>query len=116
MTTAEIALAAGASARAIEERRRRKAHLETRHSKVDDGIDAVYSIAMLLEGRHVPAHNVRAWLIGRSAYLDEQRPAALLSNGQFELVRQAAIAYATGETPEEFRNQIGPITRVPDPA
>lgn len=116
MTTAEIALAAGASARAIEERRRRKGHGEARHSKVDDGIDAVYSIAVLLQGRQVPAHNVRAWLIGRSAYLDEQRPAALLSTGQFELVRRAAIAYATSETPEEFREQTGPIVRVPDPA
>jgi hypothetical protein len=40
-----------------------------RHSKIDDGIDAIYSLAMLLEVRKVPPHNVRAWFIGRSAYL-----------------------------------------------
>lgn len=115
MTSAEIALATGASLRAIEDRRRRKDRTEVRHSKVDDGIDAVYNVAMLLTTRHVPAPNVRAWFIGRSAYLDEQRPAALLSARQFELVRSAALAYASSEPPEEFRSQVGPIVRVPDP-
>jgi hypothetical protein len=119
MTSAEIALAAGCSPRAIEKRRLRTSRAsddrEERFSKIDDGIDAVYSIASLMQARHVPAHNVRAWFIGRSAYLDEQRPAALLNHGAFELVRDAAIAYSLGETPEEFRNRIGSIKRVPDP-
>src|ERR1700684_47239 len=109
MTSAEIALAVGCGARAIEERRRRisqSADRSVRHSKIAHGIDAVYSLAALLESRWVPPHNARAWFIGRSAYLDEQRPAVLLSSGHFELVREATIAYASSETPEEFRARI----------
>jgi hypothetical protein len=120
MTSAEIALAAGCSVRAIEERRRRTkqsspANRKERISKTDDGIDALHSLVEMLRARKVPPHNVRAWFIGRSAYLDEQRPATLLGSGEFELVREAAIAYATSETPAEFRDRKGPIKRVPDP-
>jgi hypothetical protein len=122
MTSAEIAVAAGCSVRAIEERRKQlnkpidmDSHAK-RSSKTDEGIDNVYSLAYLLENRYkLPPHNVRAWFIGRSAYLDEQRPASLLSSGEFELVREAAIAYATSESPDEFLERVGPVVRVPDP-
>jgi hypothetical protein len=120
MTSAEIAVGTGASVRAIEERRRRLHQTNrpgaARQAKLDDGIDALYSLAFMLQDRYtIPPHNVRAWFIGRSPYLDEQRPAQLLGAGEFALVREAAIAYAKNEAPEEFRDRVGVIVRVPDP-
>lgn len=120
MTSAEIAIATGCSVRAIEERRKRlsgtgRSQSAGQLSKVDTGIDQLYSLASLLEEQHlIPAENVRAWFIGRSAYLQEQRPASMLAAGQFELAREAAIAYATGETPNEFIERVGMIIRVSD--
>lgn len=121
MTSAEIAVGAGCSVRAIEDRRRRlkteASSGEGRYAKADDGIDAVYSlVSMLTERFNVEPAKIRAWLIGRSAYLEEQRPAVLLGAGEFELVRAAALAYATGETPKEFLEGRDPIVRAPDPA
>ncbi len=118
MTTAEIAAATGCSIRAIEDRRRRLNDEPgaKRSSKTDDRIDAFYSLASMLEMRYkIPPENVRAFFIYRSSYLGEQRPAILLASGEFELVREAAIAYATSETPDEFLDRVGPIARVPDP-
>jgi hypothetical protein len=128
MTSAEIAVGTGCSVRAIEERRRKlnktnklnKANeprpKSGRYAKVDEGIDAFYSLTSMLENRYtISPTNVRAWFIGRSDYLEEQRPAQLLGAGEFELVREAAIAYATNETPNEFRDRIGTIVRVHDP-
>ncbi|HEY7830269.1 MAG TPA: hypothetical protein VIC06_06860 [Solirubrobacteraceae bacterium] len=118
MTSAEIALASDSSLRAVEDRRRKlkdPAYMQTRSTKLDLGIDALYSLALMLETRKIEPANIRAWLLGRSAYLEEQRPAILLSAGEFDLVREAAIAYATSETPGEFLDKRGPIPRVAEP-
>jgi hypothetical protein len=118
MTTAEIAAATGCSIRAIEDRRRRLSERSATHrrSKADDRIDAFYSLTSMLRMRYkIPPENVRAFFICRSGYLGEQRPAILLGSGEFELVREAAIAYATSETPDEFLERVGPVARVLDP-
>jgi hypothetical protein len=119
VTSAEIAVATGSSLRAVEDRRRKLRNNETegtRVAKLDTGIDALFSIFSLLERHKIEPTNIRAWLIGRSAYLEEQRPAILLSADEFELVRDAAIAYATGETPAEFLADRGPLPRPTEPA
>lgn len=120
VTSAEIAIATGSSLRAVEDRRRRLKADETKRSrrvaKLDSGIDALFSIFSLLERHAIEPTNIRAWLIGRSAYLEEQRPAILLSANEFELVRDAAIAYASGETPAEFLADRGPLPRPAEPA
>jgi hypothetical protein len=121
MTSAEIAVGSGCSVRAIKERRAKLNNVDQsdqtgRYAKADKGIDDFYSLTSMLQDSYmISPENTRAWFSGRSAYLDEQRPAQLLGAGEFELVREAAIAYATNETPEEFRDRIGTITRVPDP-
>lgn len=107
LTSAEIAIATGSSLRTVEERRKklkgRRKDRDTPNAKFDQSIDCIYSIASMLDKRYsIEPANARAWLIGRSAYLEEQRPADLLREGEFDLVREAAIAYATGETPAEF--------------
>jgi len=38
-----------------------------------------------------------SWLSGRSAYLGGERPVGLLAAGEAELVRGAALAYASGD-------------------
>lgn len=118
VTSAEIALAAGSSLRAVEERRRslRAGKTKQRAAKLDDGIDALFSIFTLLERHQIEPTNIRAWLIGRSEFLEEQRPAVLLSANEFELVRDAAIAYASNEAPAEFLASRGPLPRPAEPA
>ncbi len=119
-TSAEIALATGSSIRTIEDRRRKLRHDDskgsTRSAKLNEGIDRLFSIVRELERHEIQATNIRAWLIGRSMYLEEQRPAILLSANEFELVREAARAYATGETPEEFLTDRYPLPRPAEPA
>ncbi len=118
VTSAEIALATGGSLRAVEDRRRslRDGKPKTRIAKLDSGIDALFSIFSLLESHKIEPSNIRAWLIGRSAFLEEQRPAILLAANEFELVRKAAIAYASNETPAEFLAGRGPLPRPAEPA
>ncbi len=121
ITSAELALMTGCSVRAVEERRRKlkdaTKRRETPHAKLDQGIDRIYSVATMLQRKYmIEPVNVRAWLIGRSAYLEEQRPADLLREEEFfDLVREAAIAYATGETPAEFLEERSPLPRVASP-
>lgn len=119
VTSAEMAVATGArSVRAVEERRRalREGRTRERYAKLDPGIDALFSIVSMLERRHMEPRNVRAWLIGLSPYLEEQRPAVLLSAGEFELVRAAALAFAGNETPEEFLKDRDQLPRPAEPA
>ena len=118
VTSAEIALATGGSLRAVEDRRRslRNGKSKTRVAKLDSGIDGLFSIFSLLESHQIEPSNIRAWLIGRSAFLEEQRPAILLAANEFELVREAAIAYASNETPAEFLAGRGPLPRPAEPA
>lgn len=116
LTSAEIVIATGASLRTVEERRKklkgRRKDRDTPNAKFDQSVDCIYSIASMLDKRYsIEPANVRAWLIGRSAYLEEQRPADLLREGEFDLVREAAIAYATGETPTEFLEGRDPLPR-----
>ncbi len=113
-TSAELALLTGSSLRAIESRRSRldapDAVRRRRRSAVDEGIDAAYSLATMLRDRYlIDPDLVRAWLLGRSAYLEEQRPAELLAAGHFELVRDAATAFARCEDPGSFADLHGPI-------
>lgn len=119
-TSAEIALATGSSIRTIEDRRRKlrndDAKESDRSTKLNEGIDLLFSIVRELERLEIQATNIRAWLIGRSMYLEEQRPAILLSAKEFELVREAARAYATGETPQEFLTDRDPLPRPTEPA
>jgi DNA-binding CsgD family transcriptional regulator len=111
LTSSEIAVSIGASVSAVDQRRRKlnkdeRLSGKTRSTKADGRIDDLYSIVSTLEGRYfIEPENIRAWLIGRSAYLDEERPATLLADGNYPLVKKAAIAYATGETPAEFLEQ-----------
>jgi hypothetical protein len=110
LTSSEIAVSIGTSVSAVDQRRRKlKDEMlsgKARSTKADERIDDLYSIVSMLEGRYlVEPENIRAWLIGRSAYLDEERPATLLADGKYALVKKAAIAYATGETPAEFLDQ-----------
>jgi hypothetical protein len=119
-TSAEIAIATGSSLRAIEDRRRRikegAAKESPRSNRLNTRIDALFSIVSLLEQHRIEIENIRAWLLGRSMYLQDQRPAVLLSASEFELVREAAIAYATGDTPAEFLNGRDPLPRPAEPA
>lgn len=117
-TAAEVAMSTGASVRGIELRREKAARdapsAGKRTSSLDGQIDALFSIFYLLNEYGVPGTNIRAWLMGRSRYLEEQRPARLLSTGDeelYELVRQAANAYAKGETPQEFLANREPLPR-----
>jgi hypothetical protein len=110
LTSSEIAISIGTSVSAVVQRRRKlKDEMlsgKARSTKADARIDDLYSIVSMLEGRYcIESDNVRAWLIGRSAYLDEERPATLLAEGKHSLVKEAAVAYATGETPAEFIEQ-----------
>lgn len=110
LTSSEIAVSIGTSVSAVNQRRRKfkdeRLSGKGRSTKADERIDDLYSIVSTLEARYfIEPENIRAWLIGRSAYLDEERPAALLADGKYTLVRKAAIAYATGETPAEFLDQ-----------
>jgi hypothetical protein len=121
LTSAEIAFAIAASLRAVEERRKRlsqRNRLDStpRASKLDDGIDRLYSLASMLHDRYeIEPQTVRAWIMGRSAYLEEQRPASLLRAGEFDFVREAAIAFAKAEPPSDFLDSRGPVPRVVDP-
>lgn len=111
LTSSEIAVSIGTSVSAVDQRRRKlnkdeRLSGKARSTKADERIDDLYSIVSTLEGRYsIEPENIRAWLIGRSAYLDEERPATLLAGGDYPLVKKAAIAYATGETPAEFLDQ-----------
>jgi predicted transcriptional regulator len=109
LTSTEIAVSIGTSVSAVDQRRRKlkdeMLSRKARSTKADERIDDLYSIVSTLEGSDIESDNIRAWLIGRSAYLDEERPATLLADGKYQLVREAAIAYATGETPAEFLEQ-----------
>jgi DNA-binding CsgD family transcriptional regulator len=110
LTSSEIAVSIGTSVSAVDQRRRKfKDEMlsgKARSTKADKRIDDLYSIVSTLEGRYsIESENIRAWLIGRSAYLDEERPATLLADGRYAVVKEAAIAYATGETPAEFLDQ-----------
>lgn len=119
VTSAEIALSTGSpSVRAVEERRRalREGKVKERYAKLDPGIDALFSIVSMLERRHMEPRNIRAWLLGLSPYLEEQRPAVLLSANEFELVRAAALAFASNETPEEFLKDRDQLPRPAEPA
>jgi len=126
LTSAEIAFATGSSVRTIEDRRARlqmevsgNRQSPNRTQKLDLAIDNLFSIVALLEHRKITPGNIRAWLAGRTMYLEEQRPAALLSTGEhdwYELVREAALAYATAETPREFLKRKGPLPRLVAPA
>jgi hypothetical protein len=119
MTSFEIAVAIGCSVRTVEDRRSKlKVDSVTdgiRSSKFDLGLDNLYSLVGMLASRYrVEDENIRAWLLGRTPYLEEQRPASMLSAGRFDLVREAAIAYAKVESPEEFLANREPIPRVED--
>ncbi len=50
-----------------------------------------------LLGPELPRRALSAWLTAESAYLGGRRPIDLLANGEGELVRGAARAYALGE-------------------
>lgn len=121
LTSAEIAFTIAASLRAVEERRKKlglRNHPSgtSRTSKLDNGIDRLYSLASMLHDRYeIEPQTVRAWIMGRSAYLEEQRPASLLRAGEFDLVREAAIAFAKAEPPCDFLDARSPIPRVVDP-
>lgn len=120
MTSAEIALATGGSVRGVEDRRRtlRNGTAKVRVAKLDHGIDALFSIFSMLEEHNIEAANIRAWLVGRSPFLEEQRPASLLGAGDpelVELVREAALAYASNETPAEFLAERGRLPRIATP-
>lgn len=119
LTSAEIAFATGSrSVRAIEERRRalREGKPKARYAKLDPAIDSLFSLVSMLERRHMEPRNIRAWLLGLSPYLEEQRPAVLLSAGEFELVRAAALCYIANETPEEFLKDRDQLPRPAEPA
>jgi hypothetical protein len=120
MTSVEIALACGSSVRGIEERRRslRNGATKMRVAKLDHGLDALFSIFSMLEEHKIEPSNIRAWLVGRSPFLEQQRPAALLGAGEpelYELVRDAATAYASNETPAEFLAERGRLPRIAEP-
>jgi len=120
MTSAEIALASGSSLRGVEDRRRslRNGAAKVRVAKIDVGIDAIFSIFSMLEEHKIEPANIRAWLVGRSPFLEQQRPATLLGAAEpelYELVREAAIAYASNETPVEFLAERGRLPRIPEP-
>lgn len=115
-TTPELAVATGASVRGVEDRRRRlrerpPSQGSSRTSKLDLRIDALFGIVSLLRRNQIEASNIRAWLVGRSEYLEEQSPAVLLAAGYVELVRAAALAYAGVEPPTEFLEKWEPIPR-----
>lgn len=119
MTSFEIAVATGCSVRAVEVRRRKlkEESITTnvvRNTKFDVGLDNLYSLVSMMRRSFVEVENIRAWLVGRSAYLEEQRPASLLRAGEFDLVREAAKAYAASETPQEFLAGREDIPRVED--
>lgn len=115
-TTPELVLATGASVRGVEDRRRRlrerpPSRGSSRTSKLDLRIDALFGIVSLLLRNQIAASNIRAWLVGRSEYLEEQSPAVLLAAGYVELVRAAALAYAGVEPATEFLEKWEPIPR-----
>ncbi|HEY1689259.1 MAG TPA: hypothetical protein VGF95_10395 [Solirubrobacteraceae bacterium] len=126
MTFVELGIGAGCGARAVEVRRKKLQQPESgeldkllpkRKSKIDRGIEYIHSTATMMTERYsVDPDNVRAWLIGLSPHLEEQRPLALLGEGMFEIVREAAIAYAVSESPKEFLERLGPVPRVPEPS
>lgn len=121
LTSDEIAVAASCTPRAIELRRTR-ARLgradRRRASRLDHGIDALYSVLSLLADRcEVDVALARAFVLGLSAYLEEQTPLALLGADEFELVREAALAFSAAQPPADFIEDHGPIPRaaVPQP-
>jgi hypothetical protein len=121
MTAFEIALAVGCSVRTVEDRKQ-KLKIDSvtnaeRSTNFDRGLDDLYSLVTMMAGRYaVGSENIRGWLLGRSTYLEEQRPACLLGDGRFSIVREAAIAYATGVPPEDFLREWAPIARCEDRA
>jgi hypothetical protein len=118
-TSAELAFIFGCSLRAIETRRAKlrnsAAPHRQRRSKVDEHLDQLYGLATRLHAKHIAPPLVRAFFLGRSLYLDEQRPGAFLARGHFELVRSAALAFAHCQDPFEFIEEIGSVPRLEDP-
>lgn len=119
-TTSEIALATGSHRRTVEDRRRRLKNpvlgsSSTRGSDWDIYLDNLFTIYAYLDQQKITADNIRAWLMGRSLYLEEQRPIVLLGAGEFESVREAAIAYSVGERPEDFLEDRPPLPRPLEP-
>ncbi len=106
----EVALMADTSVSELRAYQERHTPGQTRITEQDTPLSALsaaitrhHSLAALLRHRYkIPVDNIRAFLVGRSAYLNEQRPAILWRNELYDLVEEAAIAYATGRTPEEF--------------
>ncbi|MCW2982616.1 MAG: hypothetical protein JWR63_186 [Conexibacter sp.] len=119
-THREMSHTCGCSVRAIEDRLRRarsaKVARESRPNALDDRIDDLYAIAALLHERyHVDPELVRAFVSGKSPYLEEQRPSDLIAAGYFEVVRHAALAFARGIRPDEHLIGSGPTPRVAVP-
>ncbi len=116
LTSDEIAVAAGCTRRAIEMRRSRAplpAASRRRVTRNDSGIDALYSLLSLLTDRcEIDVALARGFVLGLSAYLEEQAPIALVGAGEFELVREAALAFSAAQPPADFVEDHGPIPRV----
>lgn len=118
LTASELSRAIGCSTRAIEDRKRRNHSGKPpargrRTSRVDEGVDALYAVAAMMHDKYAVDYRlVRAFVTGRSPYLEEQSPADLLAEGYFEMVRDAAIAFSRGRTPAEFIATSGPFPRV----
>jgi hypothetical protein len=116
LTSDEIAVAAACTPRAIELRRTRASRGgadRRRASRLDHGIDALYSVLSLLVDRcEVDVALARAFVLGLSAYLEEQTPLAMLGADEFELVREAALAFSAAQPPVDFIEDHGPIPRV----
>jgi len=71
-------------------------------SALAGSIGQLYELVTSLGDHSIEPGNIRAFLLGHSAYLNEQRPATLWRAGYHQLVKEASTAYATSETPKEF--------------
>jgi hypothetical protein len=88
-----ISEATGANVRTVE---RWRAGAGPRRRQYRIALDDLASTLEVL-GRGMAPRARQAWLTSRSAHLGWERPVDVLAAGDFERVRGAALAYATGD-------------------
>jgi hypothetical protein len=88
-----VARATGAHPRTVE---RWRAGTTPRRRQFTGRLADLRGILELL-GPDLPRRALTAWLTADSAYLGGRRPIDLLANGEGDLVRGAASAYASGD-------------------
>lgn len=74
----------------------------SRHTTLDDQVDAVYYVASTLEDEDFPTESIRDWLFSRSSYFDSDMPAARLAQGDDEVVLEAGRCYLAGYSKNDF--------------